>query len=221
MEKSKQILMLVKIGQKDHIEQLQKSGLIYANTVGYFRQMKGEDFLRKDIREGAFNHIPLRQGDTLAISVNNKTIPFQISRGHINEYYTYMKKLNLYCMMHFDPQDVNKTGIIDKRNIEFGDTSLFITNPKKFIDRIKDNAPDFVKTFYGPIRYYDVNKKYEDLTIFDKPDHFDFQKEFRFVFHGHGNGPLRFEIGSLKDISYMVEADKLTTVEIKYLSHTA
>ena len=74
---------------------------------------------------------------------------------------------------------------------------------------------DKYKCTYKPVQYYPDTDDYTRLTIFDKPDSFNFQREFRFHFDHIDKDDLEFEIGSLEDISVKIESEKLRGLTMK------
>jgi hypothetical protein len=203
-----QISMFLKIGKEDHIDRLQKEGLLYCNSVKYFRTLEEHDIrLRKDISEGAV--ISTRIG-WMKIYVDNKEIPIKISKGRLHTFDEAKDLEHIYCMYAVTPDLATGKPFIDERNIHFGDAGLLILDPPKFLARIKKAVRGKMTFDYGPVCYYPDDQDYKNLTVFDKQEYFSYQREFRLLFHSQRIEPLKVSIGSIEDISRKVEACKLS-----------
>ena len=66
-----------------------------------------------------------------------------------------------------------------------------------------------------PVEYYERPKSRRKLNIFDKPNRFSYQKEFRFNFLEHSEGPLIFDIGDISEISVLIESSILDQLVIE------
>ena len=63
---SDRVFGLIKFGKKEHMEEFVHTGLLYMNTVKYFKELESTDLLRSDKHEGAKNCI---QADGAVFSV--------------------------------------------------------------------------------------------------------------------------------------------------------
>jgi hypothetical protein len=203
-----QISMFMKIGKEDYIDCLQKEGLLYCNTVKYFRKMEKEDILlRKDTSEGAVTSTRI---GWMKIYVDNKEIPIKITKGRLHTFDETQDLEHIYCMYAITPDLATGEPFVDQRNIHFGDVGLLILDPPKFLARIKKAIRGKMTFDYGPVNYYPEDQDYKNLTVFDKQEYYSYQREFRLLFHNHCPEPLKISIGSIEDISYKFEASKLT-----------
>ena len=126
----------IKIGEHDHITELQKKGRIYANTVKYFRKVE-DDEDRKDEREGSVDCLPLDSSYTLKLTTGDgKEIPLIPIQGELNQYNPLVDSSHLFCLCFFNNDDVIGKPFLDSRNKRFGDKALIITNPERFINLI-------------------------------------------------------------------------------------
>ncbi len=62
--------LFVKFGQKIHIEELQNKGLLYLNTVDYFKNLETEQGVRGDFLEGASELKNIFQEDQSVLTIN-------------------------------------------------------------------------------------------------------------------------------------------------------
>ena len=203
-----QISAFLKIGKDEHINRLQKEGLLYCNTVKYFRTLEKDDHkLRKDNSEGAVTSTKI---DWMKLLVDNKELPLKFAKARLQTFDEAKDLEHIYCMYAVTPDLAIEEPIIDKRNINFGDTGLLILDPKKFLTRIKNAIKGKMRFDYGPVYYYPDDKDYNNLTAFHKPEYYSYQREFRLLFHNQFAEPLEVSIGSIEDISFKFEASKLT-----------
>lgn len=181
MDYSYKLSLLIKIGKDRHIDQLQSKGLIFSKTVKYFREREIEEHeLRRDKREGAQCSIRLKD---LKISVEGKELPLKFINARLNTFDPQLDFSHIFCMYSVSPELADGQPFVDERNIEFGSSALLITNPLEFINRIENAIHKKYEFTYRPVSYYPDNSDYSHLTVFDKPEYFNFQREFRFHFN--------------------------------------
>lgn len=203
-----QISMFLKIGKEDHIDSLQKEGLLFCNTVKYFRSLENEHIkLRKDTSEGAVTSTKI---DWMKIYVKDKELPIKFTKARLHTFDDAKDLEHIYCMYAITPDLATGKPFIDQRNIHFGDSGLLILDPPTFLKRIKKTIKREITFDYGPVNYYLDDQDYKNLTVFDKQEYFAYQREFRLLFHNVSPEPLKISIGSIEDISKKIEASKLT-----------
>ncbi len=200
--------MLIKIGQAGHIEALQKRGFIYCNTIQYFRDLELKEQERKDNREGATASIKV-ENLKLFIGEERKEIPIRITKARMHPYDRENLQTHLFCLFCIKKENVTGKPFIDPRNVNFGDKALIILDKNEFLQRFKKATHGKLNYSYGLVRYYDEEQSHEKLTVHDKPDRFAYQSEFRFHIKEASDGPLTFEIGSIEDISKIIDATLL------------
>jgi len=205
--------LLIKIGQKKHIDQLQKTGLIHSETVKYFREHEIEEIeLRRDTREGAQSSIRIKD---LKLLVENKDLPITFKNARFNTFNLELDLTHIFCLYAVTPDLADGQLFIDKKVIKFGDTALLITDPGEFIKRVENATKEKFRCTFKPVQYYPNTNDYTRLTIFDKPNSFSFQREFRFHFDHIDKDYLEFKIGSLSDISVIIESEKLPELTMR------
>jgi len=195
---------LVKFGQYEHICQLRDQGLLYMNTLLYFRQIEDEE-LRGDKFEGVAD---VKRGNSGKVTPkNDPENQFIVSRWEIRRDLPQLEKINVFCMCAVRPSMGNFP--VDKRNFRFGDYALILTNPQEFIDRIssqlesgninhKANLVEYISNYAG------------EVGPFRKLKDFAYQSEWRLVCY---NGPSKerddIRIGSIKDICIVVKSNEV------------
>ena len=206
--------VLIKFGERQFMLDLFEKGIVYMNTVSYFKKLE-EDDLRKDPHEGIAS---LKQ----IISVKLKTesgVVFELTKAgdkpNLNSAQLieeYPVRGNLYCMYSISPEWVKKHDRFDPRCVDFGNLEPFmvvIHKPAIFLKRVRDALGQLdLSERFGEVKYYDPMANHDELGMFYKSKKFDYQCEFRIYVEEHENGPLKLEIGSLKDIAFLVEANE-------------
>ena len=91
------------------------------------------------------------------------------------------------------------------------DTQTFL---QRAIEKLK-SFPYNVKARF--VNYYDDKILHENLSPFDKPNKYSYENEFRILVMGHSEPTLQIEIGSIKDISVILESKDLLKLSIKTL----
>jgi hypothetical protein len=110
---------------------------------------------------------------------------------------------------------------IDKKLSSMGNIAIVITNVEKFIDQLKRRCPRLIGR--GHIDYFDENRSitpFQDIrSIFRKRKKYEYQKEYRFVFHPVDRSDSEiFYIGDLKEIAFkstLHELEKSISILIK------
>lgn len=206
--------MLLKFGQEAHIKDLFENGTIYMNSIQYFRTIEDGE-LRGDAYEGISNIVNLPpgkfeipefgfKGDYLALQLRGS---YETVSGNI---------FSLYCISTKgweNPEDVK----IDSKISRFGDSCLMVYKNKEFLSRLKMALElKGVKFSFDFVDYYDKDKVNRDISLFEKPLEFEYQKELRFYVNRRSTTPFVFQIGSLKDITEIMPAEKvIKTLELR------
>lgn len=220
----KNLSLLIKVGQKDHIENLYKKGEVYMNYLDFFKK-EAKDQQRKDTSEGASS---VDQVDWIKLEANGQSFemarhgkPIKLISAQVREF-DPNRSGNIYSMMALDPLFINQIGKIDERNTEFGDTALLILQPKIFLTKLKEaiNAKGF-KCGYDKVTYYDEKEYRGPLDVFHKPLRFAHQLEFRFFIPSLENKPLKFNLGSLESISMMIHSKNLLKLKAELVDKVA
>lgn len=199
------------MGQLEHLQALRSKGRIYANTVKYFRNVEAHHEL-KDSMEGASRNENIKIEKFVTDSGEEVKIDFDLVK--LTTFNSEMDYTRLFCTYYFTVDDTNTKQFIDPRIQKFGDYALIITDCKQFFERIDKYAAKYNLT-RNPISYYDLNKQYKNLTVFHKPNTYEHQNEYRFHFNISNDKPLEFNIGSIEDISMIVETYKLGHLDIE------
>lgn len=209
-----QIKMFLKFGQEEHINDLYNNGTIFMNAIQCFRKME-DDELRGDRYEGVskIKNYPPGQFKIPAINFKGNYLSLQIREA----YDTVVGNIfSLYCISSHgwdNPNDFK----IDEKIKKFGSHCLVVKDNVKFLSLIEKKLKELkVKFSHGFVNYYDKDKVDREITLFEKPLEFEYQKEFRFYVARKSDKPFVFSIGSLTDIAVIYNSkDIVDTLELK------
>ncbi|RCS28226.1 hypothetical protein DUT90_01200 [Polaribacter sp. WD7] len=208
--------MFLKLGSLENITDLYENGTIYINTIEYFKKIEDND-LRGDNYEGASEIINSLPGTFRIPGIDRD---FKYEKVHLKKSFDQVlgNIYSLYCISSKgfpNPLDFR----IDEKNLRFGTHCLLIKNSQYFFDKIQSELKNKGFDFrHGFVNYYDKdNVTNKELTLFDKPMEFEYQKEFRFYVHNNKLEPIKIRIGSLKDYAEIIQTKDLTelTIELK------
>ena len=217
-----EILSLIKFGQKEHLEEMLNNGTIYCNPIEYFRKLEDSE-LRGDSYEGTFKITNYPPNSKIEITLHNnldKPIKLKTASLHLREHYSNIKGnlFCLYCLTSEDFKNINKFKI-DLKNVGFGSHFLLLKDLKNILPRIT-NAFDNCEFEYvkGLVQYYDRRTKNGNVTPFEKPLEYAYQKEFRFFVNSGMQKPIKLHIGPLNDVAQIFEMSELQEMEYIYNS---
>jgi hypothetical protein len=205
------LFYLIKIGKKKYMHELYKRGVVFMNDINYFRRYEDNE-LRGDEEEGIKG---IKQVTDIKLLVKDKVLTCGGS-GQL-KFHDYDINGNIYSLMAITSLENPVSFQIDEKNKSFGDCFVVITEVKDFIKRIEDKLKKLKFDYeYSLVSYYNLKKYSGPLGVFCKPDNFKYQKEFRFFVKRKEANSLIFEIGSIKNTSYIFEINKLDKISIKF-----
>ena len=208
------IMLTLKFGSKENIKDLFENGTIYCKPIEYFRKLEDE-MLRGDSFEGTTKLKNFTTGKLTLTFPDGKELKLNTSKFQIKEHLTEVKG-NLYCLTILRKEDFKNVVSFkfDERNKRFGSHFLLIRDNKSFYDRLfKGFEKQKLSTKKNLVTYYDKEKKDGDVSPFEKPLEFEYQKEFRIIIQNDEEQDIKFQIGSLEDISQVMEMSSLSTLE--------
>lgn len=191
--------MFVKFGKKAHVIDLYENGTIYMNTIQYFRDLEDKE-LRGDVYEGVskISNYPPGQFEIPSIDYKGNYLALHLRKS----YKTVLGNIySLYCISSRSV-DIPEDFKIDTKNKRFGRYCLAIKDNKRFLSLIEEKLGELNVPFYhGFVNYYDKKEVNRDISLFEKPLEFEYQKEFRFYVDSGCKKPIPIKIGSLKNIA--------------------
>lgn len=203
----------IKFGKENHINELRNNGIVYFNSLSYFKNIENDE-VRRDALEGA---ISIEQLNEVQLYSDGKLIAHQ-KPGSKAQLYFHDKENNgnvysLYAMQ--EGKQTSQNFLFDNRLLSFGDKLLLITNTKLFIERIiRQLKRGRMKFDLGYVKYYDKNTYSGILDPFNKPDVFSYQYEFRVYIETNDISPIKLEIGSIKNISKFFDSTMIQKMKL-------
>lgn len=174
-----------------------------------FGNLSGDEY------EGATRVINSLPG---TLRIPNVDKDFQYKKIHIKESFeTILGNIfSLYAISSHGFTNPNEFKI-DDRNKSFGTHGLLIKDVNYFIKSIEKILLEKKKEFYhGFVEYYEKTSSCKnDITLFEKPNEFEYQKEFRFLVFNDKVEPIKFQIGSLHNVAEIHEMNVITQIELK------
>jgi hypothetical protein len=210
---------LIKLGKKEHIECFRNKGIVFMNSINFFKEME-EDEQRKDNEEGILR---IEQVTWLRIMFGEKEFEFSkntkqntISSAQLRVANPALEG-NIFSMIAITTELSNFTDILDKQNMQFGDSFLVIFNPKEFLSRIDIAIKHAdLKYRWNLVKYYDEQTHSGELGVFHKPLKFKHQNEFRIFVENNQRSPLVLKIGSIEDISEIFEIEEFERLRFRF-----
>jgi hypothetical protein len=193
------VLGLFKFGLRDHVEQFVNEGLLYMNTLTYFKDLE-EDEVRSDKHENADYCFQATAGSTLSVEQNGNWVKLGDICGPIISSNSNERNPNVFCMYAF--RESAAKSLIDPRNFKFGDSCAVLVDGDEFLRRVKKYAEqNDIEFTYKLVKYVNRDEYNGPMGPFRKFSYFSYQSEFRIVVYKGSNSPLLLGVGSLSDIS--------------------
>ncbi len=195
--------VLLKFGEREHLEEFRREGLLYMNPLAYFLKLES-DAERGDSFEGATwiyqpKHVEI-VSDTGGIGLGKFVAREPDSAGPVRIALGRTAACNVYCMFAVTkPVDGE---LVNSENLKFGNSVVAVLNVGEFLNRIASAARDAgLSSEAGLVEYYDEEGYSGETGRFRKRSKFAHQQEFRIVVEPGCAGPRRIVVGSLLDIT--------------------
>ena len=203
---------LIKFGQKVHLEELYRKGVIYMNHLSEFLKLD-DNVLRGDKYESLAE---IKEIFNIEVSHQGKNVGYA-KNGKLSLWNNELSG-NIYSMYTLFTNDKLEELRINEKCKEFGDAFVIISNVEEFISRIKKEAcKQGLDIVYGTVDYVNAKEYVGNWSVFKKPIEYSYQKEFRFFIRQNSSGPFCLTLGSIEDISLMLDSgdlDKLNFAKI-------
>jgi hypothetical protein len=196
-------MVLMKLGTKEHMEQF-RTGLLYMNTLSYFRDLEA-DTARGDRFEGVDSILqPKHLGESFIDSgipsIGRIDIRKEDLAGPITIAMNQIAGCNLFCL--YALTRTVKGSLFAADHEWFGDSLVLVTNTPDFLNRVTKAAKEQKLPMRGaPVEYYDEYDYSGRVGRFKKSSRFAYQNEYRIAIEAGVDGPFRFEIGDICDIT--------------------
>jgi hypothetical protein len=185
---------LIKLGERQHMEDLVARGHLYMNPVSYFVGLEGGTS-RSDIYEGsawckdARGGLLQGQGGEEWLTVG--TIAGSVSFGDDD-----LRRANIYCM-----HARRSYGLLNLHELNFGDTYAMFLDPHEFLRRLADAAAKAGRELRHDLVEYLPRNHSGPMGWFRKFDEHVAQSEFRIVLPDGDGLPFSLYLGELRDIA--------------------
>lgn len=213
------ISTFLKFGHEEHVQQLVDHGIMYCNTVDFFKVLEDKS-VRGDKME-FLSKITNLHGDQIknfSMKVSGNTIDLHPSHLQLREREQYPYG-NLFCMYHIRPDHFQnqRKCFIDPLTQNFGSHFMMVTDCVEFDRRVRlalvHQKLEFSR---GVVDYYDLKTYNGKLSPFHKSNEYAYQREFRILIKGFPNEPILINIGSLKDITMIFETKRIPEIHFEF-----
>ena len=218
--------VLIKFMDEEHVDSFLSEGLLYMNTIEYFRKYQDDDpALRGDAHEGlAASYLP----DKVNVMIGGKIINGAI--GKVDVRLNAQDNTNIYSMTILSDKDILDAGdnglLISEKFKKFGNKAVIISgnNIPEFWRRVQnslDNSVSLTSCTDEPVAAKKVTylNRYDNhcsLDVFNKFQEYSWQYEWRLALKQSDKiGPLEFRIGDLSDIAVVADTKKLVSNPLK------
>lgn len=220
---SKRIIIASLIKFQDKLEYLQdlQNGLLYMNTLRFFKELAGKDDFRGDRYEGL---VAWYQPDRITIRINDHEIGSESLAAPVALQMDRVLSLNAFCMYSLSfradqkiradqLQEFEDSLRIHRANFGAAKYMLLTTNTTEFRQRVKQalqqakRRGEISRYGMGLVEYFDDRtfhgKFDEGQWGFIKRKYFEPQKEYRIVVDAGSKDkePFRLQIGDVSDIT--------------------
>jgi hypothetical protein len=195
---------LIKLGEQEHLLQLQDEGLLYMNLLPYFWEIEDEE-----LRGDPFDCIAeVARGPKIGFTVADSKEVFMEGNWTLRMYPPEPEKINIFCMYALRPL-IEGTFPVDERNFQFGEYALVLINRDEFMRRIESILKSQRIIAKADLVEYVVDKYTGKLGPFKKLKRFAYQSEWRLVCYDGPSRPREIRIGSIRDISVILRSDEV------------
>jgi hypothetical protein len=192
------LTVLLKFGQRQHLEEFRQRGSLYMNPLRYFTALE-QDAVRGDSFEGTSRILQPKDVGQIRLGEGKNVIVIEPHELTGPMKHGSKARFNVFCMFSITKPFCQP--LVDPRNFLFGDSFVAITNGAKFFERIElAFSRENLSGEGGFVEYYDAANHSGDTGPFRKPNTFSYQHEFRFVVANGSLEPLKIYLGDSTDI---------------------
>lgn len=215
--------ILIKFGKRAHMEDLFHHGVIYMNTLAWYRTQEN-DTERHDPDEGLERIMQVKGGRLYRKDPDTeKSMEIAELTGGVARFrHRNLDQFNVFCLFHFAAPDDDKLllgEIVSERILSgFGDTAVVIGDAGSFVTRVKTTAQQRgLAHMLRLVNYVDLSAHHGEVGPFIKDLRFQHQRELRIAVFDEQRlpEPLRLEIGSLEDIALLIPAKEIPQLAVE------
>lgn len=206
------IKAFIKFGSEKNIIDLYNNGTVFLNTIQYFRNIEDGE-LRGDKYEGVSEVINSLPG---TFKIKQSEQEFRFEKVHLRKSFKEILG-NIYSLYAISDKGFRnyQDFKIDERLNGFGSYCLVI-DPKSFINKMEKTLHNLGYSYnHGFVDYYDKEKICREVSLFEKPLEFEYQKEFRFFLKNEKIEPVKIQIDSLENCSELFRTEDILTLQLK------
>lgn len=205
----------IKFGQLEHLKALRDNGLLFCNPVSFFLDIE-DNGLRGDPMENVTHLNNIENGTLWMKPASAPDSEFKRLNNIHGKFKSWIDRPfgNLFCLYAINvlTQPLGTVYTIDARNKQFGGQFLLIHEPSEFLDRLRKTLIRRNIGFaYDMVQYLNLSKHNGQKSIFQKDLAYGYQREFRVFINNTRAEPLLLEIGSLADISSILDVSDIDT----------
>lgn len=219
------IFALLKFGKENNIYDMYNNGTIFMNTIEYFRKTEDNN-LRGDKYEGVSKIKNTGKSKVIMIGADDvnkgKKIELDVLNIHIKEGYSQIAGniYSLYSISLSKIKDNPSIWTIDNKINDFGTHCLLIKGKEDieiFLSKIGEElSKQNVSYETDIVSYYDTKLVNKDITLFEKPMEFEWQKEFRIYAKRNSIEPLKLNIGNMEKYSQILLTKDMLNEKIEF-----
>ena len=202
--------MLIKFQQLNFLEELRNKGKFYCNTREFFRDLELKE--QKKGKGDKFEQThSIENTKSTRIEITNEDGSYKDENFYQGRIITYdiINLGQIYCFTKIDSYSELKH--LDDRILSWSDYFLIINNSELLINRISSKLKQLnIDNEIRKIEYKNLQtKSIIKMDPFIKNIDFAYQQEFRIFLNTNGNKPFEFEIGSIEDISEIIQIKEI------------
>lgn len=198
------VISIIKFGEKKYINELYENGTVFMQRLYNYQKIEHTEI--GDKNEGITHLFQANQVKSFTINGTEIEPIGSIKILESNSYNPFVYCTYALRESHFK----NGINCIDKRCLEFGDAALLITDIDKFYSLLKNAITEEDGLYSNLVSYVDEKTYNGNMGIFKKLNNYKHQSEHRIVLESSCKSQnIKLNVGSLKEISYMVDTKKL------------
>ena len=225
---SQAVRMFIRWGSLNRLEPFVKEGLLFMNTLEYFRGIESDDpAQRGDVDEGlTARYDPSRVVlEMSGQAVDGLNAPIDLRMNN-------QKHTNIFCLTAITDQDIIDAGgkfRLSEKFREFGDAAAVISgvNITAFKKRLKEHCeknreiiiPNGSSVIARHIEYLDPATHHGEVGVFRKFNEYSWQQEWRVAIN-QSKAPSKpydgVRLGDLSDIAKIHTVEEIMNWELKF-----
>ena len=207
----------IKFMAPEYVDSFLNEGLLYMNTLEYFRTYEEEDkHLRADCYEGLAASYDSQSVEMTLVKDGTRIEPI----GKIDVFQPLADSINVYCMTMITHHDLRTSFKLDKKFEKFGSKAVLIEGAglHKFMERLHKAIESDVnlgsiypsRKVAGSVEYVRREDHHQNLDVFNKFNDYSWQREYRIALGREiGAGALSLKLGDISDIVQVVDTTEL------------